>query len=126
MKVALAAFSSLVLLGGVARAGEVIYKKTTTEEVRRLPDSDTTGSIVRGDRPGRLDIRDECDRLYVARNAFFREKGLCFTRVTAVNTFGTSGCKYEHAVDVPISAREKARIDQIVARERDLGCPRKP
>jgi hypothetical protein len=126
--VTFAAFSSLALLGGAAQAGDVVYKKTTTttEVVRRAQDPDTTGSVVRGVRPEALDIRDECDRLYVARNQIFRDLGLCFTRATAVSTFGNAGCQYDRAVDMPIAGRDKARVDRIVARERSLGCPRKP
>jgi hypothetical protein len=120
------AFSGLALLGGAAQAGDVIYKKTTTTEVvRRVQDPDTTGSLMRGVRPETLDTRDECDRLYVARNQLFRDLGLCFTRATAISTFGNAGCQYDRAVDMPISARDKAKVDRIVARERLLGCPRK-
>jgi len=125
MKVALTAFCSLVFLAGAAQAGEVVYKKTTTEVIRRAPDPDATGSIVRGVRPEPLDIRDECDRLYVARNQIFCDLGLCFTRATAVSTFGNAGCQYDRAVDMPMSARDKAKVDRIVAQERALGCPRK-
>src|SRR5215207_6338060 len=125
--VTFAAFSSLALLGGAAQAGDVVYKKTTTTEVvRRAQDPDTTGSVVRGVRPEALDIRDECDRLYVARNQIFRDLGLCFTRATAVSTFGNAGCQYDRAVDMPMSERDRARVRRIVAQERALGCERKP
>lgn len=127
--VSFAAFSCLVFLCGVAEAETVIGKKTTvteTIEIKQSPDVNATGSVLRPNRPAVLDPDDECDRLYVKRNALFRQLGLCFTRATAVSTFGNAGCRYDRAVDMPISERDRARVNQIVAQERALGCERKP
>ena len=129
MKVALAAFSSLALLCGAAEAQTIIKKKTTvteTVETRGSRDVDTTGAVPRPARPAALDPSDECDRLYLKRNALFRQLGLCFTRATAVSTFGNAGCQYDRAVDMPMSERDRAAVRRIVAQERALGCERKP
>lgn len=68
----------------------------------------------------------ECAKLYTLRNNFYDRRGLCFTRNTAKEVFprNESTCRYDSSRDLPISAREKQMIDQIVAEERSLGCPR--
>jgi hypothetical protein len=66
----------------------------------------------------------ECVRLYRARNNFYHQRKLCFTRPGAIRQFpdNPSTCRYSNSEDLPISASEKRVIDRIVARERELGC----
>ena len=78
-----------------------------------------------------LDDQDEeslydlnCRQLYFIRNKFFHEKGLCFTRPTAVRIFGNAGCKYESSEDMPMSPRETKLMRAFVQVERDKRCPR--
>ena len=67
-----------------------------------------------------------CADLYMQRNRFYDDKGLCFTRPTAREFFPNNrySCTIRDARDLEISAREKAWVDNIVAHERALGCPR--
>jgi hypothetical protein len=80
-----------------------------------------------GPTPGMATIEDtihECARLYRARNTFYHNRGLCFTRPGAIRQFpnNPSTCRYSSSADLPISASEKRAIDRIVSREADLGC----
>jgi len=129
MKAALVALSSLMILCANAQAETVVKKRIILEETvqtKGSPDRDTTGSVASPNRAAILNHNDECDRLYYRRNALFKELGLCFTRATAVSTFGNAGCQYDRAVDMPMTERQRAMVKQIVAQERDLGCDRKP
>jgi hypothetical protein len=129
MRVALIAFSAMIVFCGGAQAETIVKKRITVEETiqrRGSSDPDSTGTIIRPSRPAALDPSDECDQLYLRRNAIFRRLGLCFTRVTAVSTFGNAGCQYDRAIDMPMSERDRMLVKRIVARERYLGCGRKP
>lgn len=66
----------------------------------------------------------QCARLYVARNNFYNERGLCFTRPGAKKLYPDNAmtCRYRSSQDLPIAASEKQVIDQIVAKEELLGC----
>jgi hypothetical protein len=68
----------------------------------------------------------KCGELYAVRNQFYNRRGLCFTRESAKELFPENEltCRYDRAIDVPVSKREEAAINQIVAMERSLGCPR--
>jgi len=74
------------------------------------------------DEPSLYDLN--CRELYFARNKFFHEKGLCFTRPTAIRVFGNIGCQYKSSDDMPMSARETKVMKVIVDVERDKRCPR--
>lgn len=66
----------------------------------------------------------QCARLYVARNNFYNERGLCFTRPGAMRLYPDNAitCRYRSSQDLPIAASEKRVIDQIVSKEESLGC----
>src|SRR4051812_12837465 len=66
----------------------------------------------------------QCARLYVARNNFYNERGLCFTRAGAKKLYPDNArtCRYGSSQDLPIAASEKRVIDRIVAEEERLGC----
>jgi hypothetical protein len=70
------------------------------------------------------DTIHECVRLYRARNSFYHDRGLCFTRPGAIRQFpdNPKTCRYNSSQNLPISASEKRVIDRIVARESELGC----
>jgi hypothetical protein len=63
-----------------------------------------------------------CFRLWVQRNEIYKAKGYCFKTQRAISYFGNAGCEYDNEADVPLSRRERARIADIQAEERDLGC----
>jgi hypothetical protein len=63
-----------------------------------------------------------CHRLWVERNQIYKDYGYCFKTERAIRYFGNRGCRYEYQEDVPISRRDRARIADIQAEERDLGC----
>lgn len=67
-----------------------------------------------------------CAELYMQRNRFYNNKGLCFTRPVARELFPNNqyNCTVGDARDLEISANEKAWVDNIVAHERALNCPR--
>lgn len=65
-----------------------------------------------------------CEQLYFLRNEFFHRKGLCFTRPTAVHIWGNDGCKYQNSADMPMTKRETDAVANLVAVERQKGCPR--
>jgi hypothetical protein len=80
-----------------------------------------------GPTPGKASVEDtihECARLYRARNSFYNDRGLCFTRPGAIRQFPDNPrtCRYSSSQNLPISASEKRVIDRIVARESELGC----
>jgi len=63
-----------------------------------------------------------CQRLWVERNAIYKAAGYCFNTQRGIRFFGNAGCSYDNAGDVPLSARARARISNIVAEERARGC----
>lgn len=65
-----------------------------------------------------------CKELYYVRNKFFHEKGLCFTRPTAIRMFGNVGCKHVTSDTMPMSPRETRLMAVVVEVERDKRCPR--
>jgi phosphopantetheinyl transferase len=65
---------------------------------------------------------DICFRLWVERNAIYKANGYCFKTARAIDYFGNAGCRYDYESDVPLSRRDRARINRIMAEERDLGC----
>ncbi|EJW09268.1 hypothetical protein A33M_1767 [Rhodovulum sp. PH10] len=63
-----------------------------------------------------------CQQLWVERNSIYKANGYCFKTRRAIAYFGNAGCVYEYEGAVPLSRRERARIGQIRAMERDYGC----
>jgi hypothetical protein len=63
-----------------------------------------------------------CGDLWVARNSIFKEYGYCFKTARAIRHFGNAGCQYDREGDLPMSRGDRARVDQIVRRERAQGC----
>lgn len=78
----------------------------------------TTGLVVSAaNAQGRV-----CRQLWVERNQIYADKGYCFKTERAIRYFGNRGCRYEYQEDVPLSRRERARIADIQAEEREMGC----
>ncbi len=66
-----------------------------------------------------------CDEMWGERNAIYFDAGYCFKTARAKAAFGDNAdCRYERIEDVPLSARQRADIAAIQARERRNGCPR--
>ena len=68
-----------------------------------------------------------CAELYVMRNRFFHEKGLCFTRPGAQNIFMDNRLRCDpslHAEDIPITERQRQALRRIREAEARLACPR--
>ena len=63
-----------------------------------------------------------CQRLWVERNSIYKQNGYCFNTPRGVRFFGNAGCEFDDVRDVPLSRGERARIADIVAEERALGC----
>lgn len=66
--------------------------------------------------------QDVCTQLWVARNSIYKEYGYCFKTARAIRYFGNAGCQYDNERDLPISRADRARVNDIVRRERALGC----
>lgn len=67
---------------------------------------------------------ETCAGLWTARNEIYKAQGYCFRTQRAIASFGNAGCQYDNIDDVPLSANDRRRIDDIVRQERDLRCPR--
>ena len=66
-----------------------------------------------------------CDEFWAERNAVYFEAGYCFRTARAIEAFGRNeGCRFEDIADVPLSARDRRKVAEIVAAERRHGCPR--
>ena len=63
-----------------------------------------------------------CQRLWVMRNTIYKQNGYCFNTPRGVRYFGNAGCQYDDVRQVPLSRNEQARIGEILAEERSLGC----
>jgi YARHG domain-containing protein len=64
-----------------------------------------------------------CHQLWVERNSYYKRNGYCFRTDRAISYFGNGGCTITNQGAVPLSRGERARIAQIVAQERAMGCP---
>lgn len=73
---------------------------------------------------GGLAAQDSCGDLWYERNGIYKDAGYCFRTAQAIRAFGNAGCMYDNQADVPLSARDRARIADIVRLERNRGCPR--
>ncbi|QGM96518.1 YARHG domain-containing protein [Methylocystis parvus] len=63
-----------------------------------------------------------CASLWSERNQIYKDAGYCFKTARAIRAFGNAGCSYDDINDVPLSARQRAAVRDIVAEERRMGC----
>lgn len=63
-----------------------------------------------------------CDELWAERNAVYKEAGYCFRTPRAIRAFGNAGCQYDEIADVPLSARNRAKVADIQRQERAASC----
>jgi hypothetical protein len=63
-----------------------------------------------------------CRGLWMERNQIYKDGGYCFKTARAIRVFGNAGCSYDDVNDVPLSARQRAAVRDIVAEERRMGC----
>lgn len=68
--------------------------------------------------------QNTCYDFWLERNQIYKDAGYCFKTARAIRTFGNAGCMYDNERDVPLSAQERRRVNQIVRVERSLGCTR--
>jgi YARHG domain len=64
-----------------------------------------------------------CQQLWVERNSYYKARGYCFKTARAIAYFGNGGCYIQNEGQVPLSAGERARIDQIRRLEQAYRCP---
>lgn len=64
-----------------------------------------------------------CDELWAERNAVFHDAGYCFKSPKAIKAFGNAGCQYDEIADVPLSERDRQKVDEIKRDERRNDCP---
>ncbi|WP_430910396.1 YARHG domain-containing protein [Methylobacterium sp. sgz302541] len=65
-----------------------------------------------------------CDELWGERNAVYKAAGYCFKTPRGIRAFGNAGCQYDELADVPLSARDRAKVADIQRQERANNCPR--
>lgn len=65
---------------------------------------------------------DVCDDLWYQRNGIYKSAGYCFKTSRGIRAFGNAGCSYDDEADVPLSSRERSRVNRIKAEERSYGC----
>ena len=64
-----------------------------------------------------------CDGLWQQRNAIWHRHGYCFTTTRGRAAFDTSSCfRDQGAARAVMSASERTTVDQLLAKERELGC----
>ncbi len=63
-----------------------------------------------------------CASLWMDRNQIYKDAGYCFKTARAIRAFGNAGCSFDNMNDVPLSARQRAAVNDIVAQERGMGC----
>lgn len=69
-----------------------------------------------------IDGDASCRDLWYERNAIFKAAGYCFRSARGIQTFGNAGCQFDDEADVPLSARQRARVSELRASETQLGC----
>lgn len=67
-------------------------------------------------------VASSCEELWTERNSIFKAAGYCFRSAQAIQAFGNAGCQFDDEADVPLSARQRERVAQARATERELGC----
>lgn len=65
-----------------------------------------------------------CDELWAERNAVYDDAGYCFKTARGREAFDNSDCQYDNLEDVPLSARDRAKVAEIQREERRNDCPR--
>lgn len=65
---------------------------------------------------------ESCEDLWYARNQLYKAGGYCFRTARAIQAFGNAGCQYDDVNDVPLSARQRRILADIVGQERVQGC----
>lgn len=78
------------------------------------------GTALLGAAPARAQY--PCDELWAERNAVYKEAGYCFRTTRAIRAFGNAGCRFDDLADVPLSARDRAKVAEIQRQERASGC----
>jgi hypothetical protein len=63
-----------------------------------------------------------CANLWTERNRIYKDAGYCFKTARAIRVFGNAGCSFDDINDVPLSARQRAAVRDVVAQERRMGC----
>lgn len=63
-----------------------------------------------------------CDALWSERNAVYAQAGYCFRTARAIKAFGNVECRYQDIRDVPLSARDRAKVAEITREEQRNGC----
>lgn len=63
-----------------------------------------------------------CSQLRNERNSIFKARGYCFRTARAIREHGNARCLYDSQADVPLSARDRQRINFIRQQERMKGC----
>ncbi|WP_019906309.1 YARHG domain-containing protein [Methylobacterium sp. 77] len=63
-----------------------------------------------------------CDELWGERNAVYAEAGYCFKTPRGIAAFGNEKCRFSDIRDVPLSARDRAKVAEIVRDEARSGC----
>jgi len=63
-----------------------------------------------------------CDAFWGERNAVYAEAGYCFRTARGIKAFGHADCRYDDIRDVPLSARDRAKVADIVREEQRNGC----
>lgn len=78
--------------------------------------------VVSGLTAGPARAEFPCDELWAERNAVYKQAGYCFRTTRAIRAFGNAGCQYDEIADVPLSARDRAKVADIQRQERSNGC----
>src|SRR5437660_5578352 len=63
-----------------------------------------------------------CQQLWVERNSYYKAHGYCFKTQRAIEHFGNGGCFINNEGDVPLTAAERRRIEEIKSLERRMSC----
>ena len=67
----------------------------------------------------------ECERLWIARNSFYKSHGYCFQTQRAKDHFGNTGCTYndqDYVYQQVFSDDERTRVQDIRNEEKARGC----
>ena len=63
-----------------------------------------------------------CDELWGERNAVYADAGYCFRTARGIAAFGNGNCRYTDIRDVPLSARDRQKVNEITRQESQNGC----
>lgn len=66
---------------------------------------------------------ESCEALWLKRNAIWHRHGYCFQTSRGLQAFGNKGCSRDQAAArAAMTSAERAEIDALLSRERELGC----